>query len=131
MDQILLWQLRPRIIHWGADQRRHTVTLSAWHWSIFDALRQERNLHYDELTGEIARALPGLSIPEMALCRYLEQEATRRGQHRYGVANDTPIADPGQPQLRVATKARRSTLPLPTVRWPPFKPIARAKHLFA
>ena len=131
MDGMLPWQLQPCKVAWGPDRQGVVITLSAWHWELFDGLAKARALRAPALMRMIEAASPGISDPGVAVCRYLDAHAAATGKRRFGAANDTCSTDPQQPQLRLPSKAKKAWRPLPIIKSSPFRPIASVRRLFA
>jgi hypothetical protein len=129
MGNVANWQLEPRNVQWSWCGRRQVVILTRWHWTMFDKLVTKRRITPDALHRAIWQVDPGAPHIGTATARYIEDQARLAGEPLLGIANtDTAWIKDSQGLPERTIPAPR---PLPTIKWSPFKPIARATRVFA
>lgn len=148
MDAWTAKQPETRLVEWPWVGHRELVTLSAWHWAYFDGMCRARKCSADDLYREISAKYPVEITESLAwsIGHYLDLRWDNHRMERDRLANDNFAFEAMRRKLRQgrivellataspeAQEARRRAAPVrhrfPTIRYSPFKPIARVRAL--
>ncbi len=147
MDAWTAKQPETRLVDWPWVGHRELVTMSAWHWAYFDGMCRARKCTAEALYREISDKYP-VAVTETltwSISHYLDLRWDHHRIDRDRLANDNFAFEAMRRKLRegrivellaVASPedqdTRRRTAPvrhrLPTIRYSPFKPIARPRQ---
>lgn len=146
MDAWTAKQPETRLVEWPWVGHRELVTLSAWHWAYFDWMCRARACSAETLYREISEKYPVEFTETLtwSIAHYLDLRWDHYRMERDRLANDNYGYQAMRRKLRQgriaellaeatpsARDAKRRAAPVrhhvPTIRYSPFKAIARAR----